>query len=672
MLDQLAMRPASLTREFSRLSPAELLEHFRSRTNPKFLPGFDDIDKTVVAHRAYFRLDTDKLIEKANLIVEAHRWPLLGFGDLDFGKEIDWHRDPISGTRWPLEYHATLALARGGGADVRVLWELNRLPQLLTLGRAYAITRDERYSEEVFAQLESWRLNNPVGRGANWACAMEVALRVINVMAALALVRSSAQLTPKRLGNILAMCDRHGGHIRRNLEFSYISTSNHYLSDVTGLLWLGVMFPELAAASSWREFGLRELLKEMDTQVLPDGADYEASTGYHRFVLELFLYSFIVCRSNGIAIPDRYWKKLRSMIAFVVGYLKPDGSAPLIGDSDSGQVMGLTQRSANDHGYLLAIASALLGECYVAVPKGNVPEEPLWIAGEEALGNYLQAATSNPPSSRAFDDAGLYILRSGNDYALLNASGNGLNGRGSHGHNDALSIEVSACGTNFIVDPGTFVYSSDLHERHLFRSTAYHSTVEVDGVEQNTTDGNTPFVIGDEAHPRVLTWESNEERDIVVAEHFGYRRLASAVTHRRTVEFNKRERYWLIEDELTGEGEHEFRFRFHIAHGLNCVIRADAGLEVCDKITGAWLLILPQEEWGSPALEPRWTSRDYGAKEPSQSVCWTLRASVPVKRRFVLLPVCRDEDMSERLGTISRLFGDSSGEAGGFATSPVR
>ena len=54
---------------------------------------------------------------------------------------------------------------------------------------------------------------------------------------------------------------------RRNLEFSHIATSNHYLADVTGLLWLGVLLPELDSAREWRDFGLGELLREMDKQV---------------------------------------------------------------------------------------------------------------------------------------------------------------------------------------------------------------------------------------------------------------------------------------------------------------------------------------------------------------------------------------------------------------------
>src|SRR5205807_5798309 len=66
----------------------------------------------------------------------------------------------------------------------------------------------------------------------------------------------------------------------------------------------------------WREFSLRELLREMDKQVLADGADFEASTGYHGLKVELFLYSFVLCHINGIDVPKSYWSKLRAMIEY--------------------------------------------------------------------------------------------------------------------------------------------------------------------------------------------------------------------------------------------------------------------------------------------------------------------------------------------------------------------
>ncbi|MFX9684501.1 heparinase II/III family protein, partial [Acinetobacter baumannii] len=81
---------------------------------------------------------------------------------------------------------------------------------------------------------------------------------------------------------MLALFDEHGAHIRRNLEFSYLATSNHYHADLVGLLWLGLLLPELSAARDWRDLALRELRAELDKQILDDGADDESSTGYHR------------------------------------------------------------------------------------------------------------------------------------------------------------------------------------------------------------------------------------------------------------------------------------------------------------------------------------------------------------------------------------------------------
>src|ERR1044072_9573514 len=155
--------------------------------------------------------------------------------------------------------------------------------------------------------------------------------------------------------------------------------------------------------------------------------------------------------------------------------------------------------------------------------------------------------------SQAFPQAGIYIMRDADLYLCFNASDAGIGGRGSHGHNDALSIEVAAVGRAFIVDPGTYVYSADLAKRHEFRSTAYHSTVQIDGLEQNSIAVETPLVIGNEARPRALEWKTGDDFDKVVAEHYGY-----PVVHRRTGTFDKRGRVWLIDEEFIGEAEHGY------------------------------------------------------------------------------------------------------------------
>src|SRR6185503_20480194 len=138
--------------------------------------------------------------------------------------------------------------------------------------------------------------------------------RAINLLTAFEVFRHSPVVDAASLQSFLQLLQQHGRYIQRNLEFSYIATSNHYLSDVIGLVWLGLLLPELRDAESWFEFGRTEMLREMDKQVLADGADFEASTGYHRFVTELFLYTFWLCRSNGVTIEEKNWTKLKQML----------------------------------------------------------------------------------------------------------------------------------------------------------------------------------------------------------------------------------------------------------------------------------------------------------------------------------------------------------------------
>jgi hypothetical protein len=265
------------------------------------------------------------------------------------------------------------------------------------------------------------------------------------------------------------------------------------------------------------------------------------------------------------------------MLTYIRSYVRPDGYAPLIGDTDSGQVLPVVRRRADDHAYLLDIGA------------------------EVFEGFALENA-----SSQAFPHAGTYIMRDGDLYLCFNASGVGINGRGSHGHNDVLSIEVSAGGRAVIVDPGTYVYSADLAKRHEFRSTAYHSTVQIDGLEQNTIRMDAPFVIGNEANPRVLEWQTSDDFDKVVAEHYGY-----PVTHRRTVTFDKRGRFWLIDDEFFGDGEHVYEARFHFAPGLD----------------GSGFVTLLNSDI-QPSLERQPVSRDYGEMSEAVAACWRIEGRI--------------------------------------------
>lgn len=651
-LEQLNKTPTRLHSDFASLSKSDLLKHFRQRKTPSlWTNGLNELSIIANLQTKFFPVETGKLIESAYRIVKEKCWSLLGFGDLKFDLENMWRIDPLTKTDWGLDYHSNVNLRPKGGRDIRVLWELNRFGHALTLARAYVVAKDESFAIEFFSQVKSWVEQNPYGRGANWACAMEVSIRSINLLAAFDIFRHSASLDEEKLLLMLKLFDRHGRFIFQHNEFSYISTSNHYLSDVVGLLWLGVLLPELQHANEWREFGLKETLREMDKQILADGADYEASTGYHRLVTELFLYSFILCKKNNIEVETKYWNKLRLMLEYIRVYLRPDGYAPLIGDTDGGQILPLVKRDANDHAYILSLGAVVFEEPFFKTSQSLTSEETLWHTCDKGLEFYNKLNNSYPAiSSSALKHGGSYILRQDDLYLYFNANDCGLNGRGSHGHNDALSIEVSAFGQPFIVDPGSYVYNLDLRERHMFRSTTYHSTVQVDDEEQNTTDINIPFVIGNEAHPDVLSWETTSGRDFVSAEHHGYARLKNPVIHRRSIEFDKKDNYWLIKDEFMGRGEHDFYFRFHLAPNLN-LNNDEAGLLKISNESNRSLIIYPIGLNVGATINTVWVSCNYGQREETSSICWKLKARPPLCVSFILIPA-KDNGQKERLNRI--------------------
>jgi hypothetical protein len=634
-LERFSSERVRLTRPYSTLSSVALLDYFRFRA-PRFFSGFENRDATARLQQVLFAAETEQLFDSAIKLL-ASAASLQG---------INWRRDPVSNRIWPLDYHADIRLRDHDGSDIRALWEVNRLNHFLTLSRAYVVSGDEKYVSSLLTQFDSWLEHNPLGRGPNWNCAMEVSLRAMNLLAAFTSCNKAQCFTEDHLERWLQAFQQHGAHIMRNLEFSHLGTTNHYLTNVVGLLWLGVVLPELTVAAEWRDWSLKQLLFELDAQVLPDGADYEGATGYHRYVLELVLYSFILCRHHKIEIESRYWKKLEAMLDFVQSYVRPDGGAPLIGDCDDSQVMPIRLRNADDHNYLISIGAIATGEARFKI--GPVTEEILWLLGEIGINDFSVLPAANPINkSRAFVHAGIYVLRKDDLYLLFNAARHLRAGRSSHRHNDALSVEVSACGRAFIIDPGTYVYSADLAARHAFRSTAYHSTIQVDNAEQNSIEESKPFLFGNEAKPFVTSWETSASLDSVTGVHLGYERLRGGVRHQRSITFYKDDRWWLIEDWLTGSGTHEVTVRFHLADGLDIDV-AKGNVIALDQASGARLVIIAFDFEHEPVLESQFVSRKYGSRVPLTTATWISKVDLPCTLRWALLPICASEDEQTR------------------------
>jgi len=599
----------------------------------------------------------DQIVEEADKVC-SHVFDLLGSGDVNLdefveehgGREqcgyLPWHFDFKTGYRWsPRKFHKEIEIPYGK-ADIKVPWDLSRFQHVTTLGQAYWLTGNEKYAQEFVRQIDDWIDRNPPKFGVNWACTMDVAIRVANWILGYYFFKGSEALTDEFLIKFLKSLLTHGRHIMKNLENKGRVTTNHYLSDLVGLTYLGITFPEFKEAKHWREFGIQELIKEMEKQVYKDGMDFEASTCYHRLALELFFYPALLCKLNGIELPDSFIKKLEKMFDFVLYVLKPNGRMPQVGDNDNGRLHILWKRDILDMTYLLTFATLFFDDPQYKIEEFGFAPEALWVLGPVAhqLWHKLPVRSVEEFESKAFPDGGIYVMRHKKDHMVISCGPNGQNGNGGHAHNDKLSFELCVDGEDVIVDSGTYVYTGDPQWRNKFRSTPSHNTIAVDDDEQNRL--NNIFKLCNDSNPRCLEWHCSDKIETFLGEHRGYARLVPPLVHRRKVCLDKGCETWVIEDSFfpiergkRSMRKHRYRWYFHLAPNIQ-VCRDREGLVLSvPKSTLRPLRVEMQAEGAQFEFLDGWYSPGYGVKVANKTIIWSTEKPIPYAASIYIRPV---------------------------------
>ena len=424
--------------------------------------------------------------ERVRAVIEAAErtdrlvFEVLGSGPVELGPTVNWNRDFKSGREWPLDVAWRIDYANHREpSDVKVAWELSRFHYASWLGQAYWLTGEERWARRFRSLVESWLDANPPARGVNWAVPMEAAIRAANWIMGFGWFHGSPSVDEAFWLRFLASLWRHGEMIRWNLEYQR-RLGNHYVSNGTGLVVLGAFFSDTSTGRAWLRHGVKLLEREMRRQVHADGVNYEKSVSYHRLVLEFFHLALTQGEAAGALFSPSFRSRLERMFEFTAAYTRSDGSTPLVSDADDGRVLRFApEEPFTDHRHAIAVGAALFGRDDFAAAAGWHPE-PLWLLGP-GRSRVASRAAVPPPGSRAFPEGGYYVMRDPETHTFLDAGEIGFQGDSGHGHNDTLSFELYAPGGAFIVDSGTYLYTSDPAAHRAFASTAAHNTVVVDG-----------------------------------------------------------------------------------------------------------------------------------------------------------------------------------------------
>ena len=295
----------------------------------------------------------------------SHFFNLMGSGNVKIDKTfearkvpsahyrlIDWQLDFKSGHRWGSRtFFRRIEPGKDYGADIIVPLELSRFQDRMVLAQEYLLSGQSKYAYEFQNQVEDWIDNNKPGFGVNWYFAMDTAIRAANWIVIKELIETRFDFSEDFLIRFYCSIYDHGKFIRKHLPNTGKAKTNHYIAAISGLLLIAVYCPFLKNREEWIEFSIKELEKEIKNQVYPDGCDYEASTSYHLLVLELFFYTLLLCDRAGIYLSEAYKSRVRNMFKCVIYYLKPDGTAPQIGDNDNGRFFKYCFRPVLNHKY---------------------------------------------------------------------------------------------------------------------------------------------------------------------------------------------------------------------------------------------------------------------------------------------------------------------------------
>lgn len=591
----------------------------------------------------------DEVIRRAERICE-HHFDLLGYEDLDYGGEIDWHCDRVHGKQAPRKaWYKIRYLDFAEVGDSKVIWELNRHQHLVTLAKAYRLSGDQKFVTELFRQWQSWHRENPYPIGVNWASSLEVAFRSLSWLWMYFLLQGSQGVVPGFRSQWLQALGVSARHIDIQLS-TYFSPNTHLLGEGVALFFVGMLCPELPSAQRWRDRGWEIVQQEAKRQVRPDGFHFEQSTYYHVYAVDFFLHAGILASLNNFPTIPAFDHTLEGMLD-VLCLLGRSGEPPRFGDDDGGRLFDPQRNRARHLLDPLSTGAVLFGRGDFKAMAGGLREETLWLLGKDGVAEFdrVQAADPAAHASVRLQDSGLHIMAGGGstDQLVIDAGPQGVQTAG-HGHADALSIVVYSDGHALLIDPGTYQYVGEGTERDRFRDTRAHNTLSIDGLDQADPEG--PFAWSKLPNVEAEAWINGRSFDLFVGSHDGYARLPNPVVHRRSV-FSLKSRFWLVRDLVLGKGSRQIDLFWHLAPGLSCPAGKTEKFIDPGREKGLRVLAVGPSGCSRTVVESEW-SPAYGKKQPCQTLHLSSVSELPAEFVTLLIPLASSDSDASQLEKI--------------------
>lgn len=442
------------------------------------------------------------------------------------------------------------------GADAEYQKQLHRHYWMPYQGKAYLVSKDEKYISSWKEVYTDWIKQNPKPETPNtttwWQ--LQVSTRIMGQTELFEYFKFSQNFTPEWLSFFLAHFAEHADYLA---AFRYQDENNILLSQGTALAFAGTLFPEFKNASKWQEMGFDILNKQVKKQCLADGMFNDLSLHYHIGSLNEFYNLRKLVAQN--RLPDNIFdpevdKILEKAAELVMHFTYPNYFKPKSNEFCTSALNDswMKQRSTLEKNF----------KNYAEMFPNRQDFRFMATIGAEG--------TAPSTEMKTFETSGHYILRNGwgdhdtyNKTTVLIHSNNYSSDNmdiWSHNQPDNGTFELYYNGRNFFPDSGvcSYVGNSEANTiRNWFRQTKVHNTLTLNEENISTAQG------------KLLTKvEGNTE--IIVTENQGY----SNFKHRRAIFFvNKK--FFVFVDEGFGNATGVANLCFHLCEGDNVKLDAD-------------------------------------------------------------------------------------------------
>lgn len=412
---------------------------------------------------------------------------------------LNWQRDPQSGLKTSRVLPASLIRTSTlvNKADVKNYWEQSHLYAVLTLGEAYATVKEDKYADKLLELVFDFDDKNDCGKTVSWKCPMDVAIRLANIVIGAFLIKDS-EIFKKENERITKIIAEHTSFVVKNYENKGEFPNNHYISDIVGVIFGSAYIYKTRQSSIYKNYlddAVSRLRKECERQIDGDGFDYENSTYYHCFVTELLCETVSLLKSNSLDCDETVMVCAEKALSVCDKIGAFDNTLVLIGDQDGSRLF-------NWFGFFD------INRCDF-----------------KSLNRFFDCNVECSGES-----AGIHILQKGEWRVFFKCGNVGTGGKGTHDHNDQLSVCIYYKNKPIVIDSGTYCYTLSTEERQKFRSVKSHSTAFFGVREQN--DIKDTFSL----KTKNFGFIEQKDKDIVV----GVFEYSDGLVHKRKVELTEK------------------------------------------------------------------------------------------------------------------------------------